>query len=101
MAVDTFVDQQSVTNPNDCAHLEPIIREIQQSIDADSVIGWHDMPADRQQSLIDAIYCRHVAATCHKILERSTTLSELVRSGRVKVVGAMYDVHTGRIDFFK
>ncbi len=99
MAAESLVHKQAATNSSDYMHLKPIIDQIQNSIDTTRLNGWHDLSAEEQQLIIDDIYRRHVLATCDKIPAHSPTLSALVESGRVKVVAAMYDVRTGRVDF--
>jgi carbonic anhydrase/SulP family sulfate permease len=99
MAAESFVHKQAVTDSSGYTHLKPVIDEIQNSIDSTQLNGWHDLSAEKQQAIINDIYRRHVLATCDKIAARSSNLSALVDSGRVKVVGAMYDVRTGRVDF--
>jgi hypothetical protein len=34
-------------------------------------------------------------------MQRSTALQGLVQTGRLKIVGGMYDVQTGQVDFFQ
>ncbi len=35
------------------------------------------------------------------IYENSVTIKHLVDEGKVKIVGAYYDIHTGEVTFFK
>ena len=37
--------------------------------------------------------------TMQWIVDHSTTLAEMARTGEIAVVGAMYDVSTGRVEF--
>ena len=42
---------------------------------------------------------RNVARVVEEILQESQTLGDLVADGRIAIVGAMYDVATGNIEF--
>lgn len=42
----------------------------------------------------------NVLESISKILQRSTILSEMVDKGEIIIVGAMYDVESGKVDFF-
>ena len=43
----------------------------------------------------------NVMRTIRMIRERSATLDKLVHEGRIAIVGALYDVGSGRVDFFQ
>jgi carbonic anhydrase len=57
------------------------------------------MTADDRQSYVDTVARRNVLTSIQSIIQQSDTLSKLVREGRVAVVGGMYDVSTGEIQF--
>ncbi len=101
MAVESLLMKRQVTQATGCTNLEPIVAEIAKSIDPAGLDGWQNLNAAEQQARLDALYRAHILATIHRILERSPVLDSLVKQGRVKVVGAMYDVRTGRADFFE
>ena len=48
---------------------------------------------------VDQVAARNVLRTATQILSRSEGIRNAVEQGRVKVVGALYDVKTGRIKF--
>lgn len=83
-----------------CQHLEPIIHEIQNAIDLPSCQHAEHWPADQRANLVDAVARRNVMHTVERILKESRTINRLVQEGRIAVVGGMYDVVTGKIDFF-
>lgn len=43
----------------------------------------------------------NVKMTMKHIYENSATIKHLVDEGKVKIVGAYYDIHTGEVNFFK
>lgn len=99
-AVNLAGSQATVEQTTGCQHLEPILHEIQQVIDPPSGQPWEHRPEHEKSEFINAIASRSVAHSVKLILEQSRTINHLVRDGRIAVLGAMYDVVTGRIDFY-
>jgi carbonic anhydrase/SulP family sulfate permease len=100
MAIESFLSQRSAEDTVGCTNLAKTLATIQESIDPSRLDGWQDLGAKDQQACIDELYRVHVVATIQRILAGSAMLKSLVESGKVKLIGAMYDVHTGRVDFF-
>jgi carbonic anhydrase len=49
---------------------------------------------------VDAVARKNVELTMAEIRRRSAVLADLESSGAIKVVGAMYDLESGLVDFF-
>jgi len=56
----------------------------------------HDASPEDQ---IDLVAEKNVEIVCEELLERSEVLSQLNESGKIKIVGAVYDVKTGKVRF--
>ena len=82
-----------------CQHIGHVVRDIQKSIDPMDRPGWEQRSASEKQDLIDEVARRNVIRVVETLLEQSRTLKELAIDGRIAVVGAMYDVVTGLIEF--
>lgn len=82
-----------------CPNLDSIVREIQQSIDGPSCHDIDELLPAAKESFINNVARRHVSRAVEMLLQQSQTLNALVRAGRIMVVGAMYDVVTGDIEF--
>ena len=100
LAVEASRTHENAGWPRECTHLEPVLREVQQSIDPGRIDGWEQMDSDTQQARVDEIYRAHLVQTIQNIRSESTVLAGLVETGRIEVVPAMYDVRTGAVDFF-
>lgn len=98
-AVNLDGSNESVELATGCQHLQPIVEEIQKAIDPQTRQQFEDAPESRRSDLVDAVACRNVSHTVYCILRQSRTINQLVQEGRLAVVGAMYDVSTGRITF--
>lgn len=82
-----------------CQHLEPIVAEIQPAIDMDSCMRMGSWSKSEVEAFADLVAKKNVINAVNRILEQSNTIRRLVDEGRVAVVGALYDVATGQIEF--
>jgi carbonic anhydrase/SulP family sulfate permease len=78
-----------------CSHLAPIVEAIARSVDHDTCRPYVTGSAERQQEVADQVARRNVALTVGRVLDSSRVLRELVGSGRVGIVGMLYDVVSG------
>jgi carbonic anhydrase/SulP family sulfate permease len=99
MAVTSFVAGQSPAETTGCIHLDPIVTEVQKSIDPDRIAGWASKSPQEQQVCLDELYRAHLLRTIDRIMNRSSVLRGLVEAGRLKLVGGMYDVRSGGVEF--
>lgn len=98
-AVNLFGSTKTAAQATGCQHLDHIVQDIQQSIDSLTCQGVEQLSASEKESLVNAVARRNVARAVETMLQQSQTLDGLVRDGRIAVVGAMYDVVTGNIEF--
>ncbi len=101
LAVSLFLAPEYEGRPRNCAHLEPVLAEIQKSIDPGRLQGWHEMKPEAQQAYVDVVYRAHLLRTIDRILAESRVLADLAHDGRLELVAAMYDVRTGSVDFLQ
>lgn len=98
-AIDLICSGATAKEATGCQHLDHIVEDIQQSIDPLTCRDLERMATAEKELFVDAVARRNVARSVQTILQQSQTLSGLVRDGRVVVVGAMYNIVTGDIDF--
>ncbi len=98
-AVDLVCSARTAAEATGCQHLDHIVADIQRSIDPHACRGVERLPPAEKQAFVDAVARRNVRRAVAEMLGRSETLAGLVRDGRVAIVGAMYDVVTGGIEF--
>ena len=98
-AVDLACSSGTVAEATGCQHLEHVVHDIQQLTDPLACREVQQLPAREKDLFVDAVARRHVARVVEQLLERSQTLGDLARDGRIAIVGAMYDVATGDIEF--
>lgn len=90
---------QSASQATGCEHLDSIVHDIQKSVDQKTCQNIKAMSTDELQSYIDGVARRNVQNSIQSILNQSASLRKLADSGQISVVGGMYDVTTGRIEF--
>jgi carbonic anhydrase len=98
-AVNLFGDARTPAEATGCQHLDHIVRDIQQSTDLVAFRSAEQLPVAEKQSFVDAVARRNVLRVVERMREQSQTLDGLVKNGRIAIVGAMYDVVTGEIEF--
>jgi carbonic anhydrase len=52
------------------------------------------------EKFVQAVAEENVKLNVQAITERSTIMKDLVDKGELKVVGAMYDISTGKVEFY-
>lgn len=98
-AVQLAGSSESTARLTGCAHVEPVLREIQESIDPHALRQMDRTSPEFMEDFVNQISRANVLRTVDKILETSETIRNLVRDGKLAVVGAMYDVVTGDLEF--
>lgn len=69
--------------------IQPAVRKVEAT--------YSDIVSDEA---VQAVADENVRESIRHILQRSTILSEMVEKGEIAIVGAMYDVESGKVDFF-
>lgn len=100
-SINLITSGQDAMSATGCQHLQAIVDEIEPSLLPSGEIPFEALSAEQREALIDNVARRNVHHTCEKILRQSDVIGLAVADGRVKVVGAMYDVKTGRVTFFE
>jgi carbonic anhydrase len=78
-------------------NLTGLLARIQPAVNATSYQG--DRSA-KNNVFVDAVARKNVELTMENIRKRSSVLSELKSKGAINIVGAMYDIGSGKVDFF-
>lgn len=55
----------------------------------------------KNSEFVDNVAAKNVLLTIDRILEESDVLAEMEKNGEIKIVGAMYDINTGAVNFFE
>jgi carbonic anhydrase len=82
-----------------CQHLDAIVNEIQRSADGMTSQLSSEPSSTEALAIVDAVARENVLRVVKEIRRQSWTLDGLVQDRRIAIVGAMYDVVTGEIEF--
>lgn len=98
-AVNFACSPETVSQATGCQHLGHVVHDIQKSIDLETCGQISKLSADEKESYVDTVARRNVLTTIQAIIKQSETLSDLIREGRIAIVGGMYNIATGEIEF--
>jgi carbonic anhydrase len=87
-----------------CAHVEldhltGLLDKIQPAVDAVSLEESVTVSVDNK-SLVQKVANKNVQLTVKQIRQKSILLSAMAATGEIAIVGGMYDIETGRVQFF-
>lgn len=74
--------------------IEPAVAEVKEPKD-------ESLRNSKNLDFVNEVAAKNVELTIENIRERSKVLSEMEQNGEVLIVGAMYDISTGEVDFFE
>lgn len=98
-AVNFAGDPDSVAEVTGCEHLHHIIDDIQETVDREACVHATTLPADAKARFVDDVARRNVLSVVRRIRDESHTIAALLERGRIAIVGVLYDVSTGRMEF--
>jgi carbonic anhydrase/SulP family sulfate permease len=79
--------------------LQAIVDEIAPCVPSDATEKIGQLSEEAKEQYVDQVAEANVMHTVEEILKRSRIIREAVEDGRVKVIGALYDVKTGHTKF--
>ncbi len=100
-AVQFAEDGKSGYEATGCHHLDSILQEIEPSINLAEYLMLNPSDASVKNHFIEQVAHRNVIHSVRRIVETSESIRRLVDQGKVAVVGAIYDVNSGKIDFLR
>jgi carbonic anhydrase/SulP family sulfate permease len=95
-AVDLARSSKTALEATGCEHLDVLINEIQRSIDPHELGAAHS----EGQAFVDNVARVNVMTTLTRIRSESHRVAELEASGSITILGGLYDLETGEVDFF-
>lgn len=98
-AVNLVGDARTPAEVTGCQHLDHIVRNIQQATDSDTYRNAEQLPAADKQPFVNSVARRNVLRVMTQMCQESQTLDGLAQNEQIIIVGAMYDITTGDIEF--
>lgn len=88
-----------VADATGCQHLDAIVSEITRATTGVAGSRALELSASDLGTIADAVAKENVLCVVKAVRQQSRTLDTLVRERRIAIVGAMYDIPTGDIEF--
>lgn len=82
-------------------NLTKLIEKITPAVNAVSEPKNESLRNSKNLDFVDIVSKKNVELTIGRIHKESPILSEMEKSGEIKIIGAMYDVNTGAVDFYE
>ena len=98
-SVELKVAGKTAAEATGCDHLDELVGIIQGSIDPSQVKDFANWADEKKKAFVDEVARKNVLNTMNYIREKSRILDRLIREDKVMMVGAVYDVHTGKVNF--
>jgi carbonic anhydrase/SulP family sulfate permease len=98
-SIQLLSENQDVGEATGCPHLPSIVNEIQPSVGGDELRRLAALDPPAREAFVDEIARRNVVRTVREIVHRSDPIRKAVEAGQLMVVGALYDVRSGAIEF--
>jgi len=98
-AVDFFQRGVSGSEATGCANIDNLLSEIQRNVDP-TLLAPLDADKPTRAHAADCISRQNVLGTMRRVRELSSTLTTLLDEGKIRMVGGLYDVQSGAVDFF-
>jgi carbonic anhydrase len=92
---------KTVKEATGCDHLHSIVDHIDPCLDKDRCVLLDTLSQQQSDELINDVAKKNVHRTSQMIIDKSAVIRTAVESETVMVVGALYDVTTGNIEFFE
>jgi len=99
LAVAQALDREGTRSELHGTHLEPTLSTIGQSIDPRLIEAWPTLDESGRETSSDEVGRQHVLNMLSQLQKVSPTLQRLLQTGRLRIVGAIYDVRTGVVEF--
>jgi carbonic anhydrase len=98
-AVSFAGSNQSVAEVTGCEHLEHVVNDILHAIEPQMLSRLANMSAAEREAFADDVAKENVRTVVRAMPVASYTLGKLLKEGRIAIVGAIYNVSTGTIEY--
>ena len=98
-AVDLAISGKTAEEVTGCQNIDSLIKEIQFAVDPALKQRAKSWTPEEKQACVDEVAKKNVLHTIEIVKERSNTLRKLADESRIKIVGCVYDIRTGTLEF--
>jgi len=98
MAIEQVKQPPTSISAGECQHLEAVIQDLQLTM-SQMDLPEGVRPDSDWKEYLDHLASQHVIQTIEKIQQGSQAISRQIKEGRLAIIGAMYDVTSGKVHF--
>jgi len=81
-------------------NLTELLSKLQPAVYSESETTNVDKRNSKNAKFVENVSTINVKRSVKNIIERSFILEQMVENGEIGVIGAMYDIETGKVDFY-
>ena len=81
-------------------NLTKLIQKITPAVNAVTEPKEEDLRTSKNLDFVDSVSKKNVELTIDRIHAESPILTEMEKNGEIKIIGAMYDINTGAVNFY-
>lgn len=81
-------------------NLTSMLGKIRPAVNAVSEPQAADQRTSKNLDFVNSVASKNVHLSIQRILDESTVLAEMVANGEIKIVGGMYNISTGAVEFY-
>lgn len=82
-------------------NLTAMLSKIKPAVEAVAEPSDQSLRNSKNLDFVDAVSAKNVHLTIDRIIEESEVLAEMQDKGEIKIIGGMYDINTGAVDFYE
>lgn len=98
-SVELVGSNQSVEEATGCEHLQSIVDELTPAVKERLTRPLSELSPEEVETLVDEVARDNVQHSVNEVLSRSSVIRQAVEAGQARVVGAVYDVKSGEVEF--
>lgn len=98
-SVELVGSNQSAKEATGCEHLQSIVDELTPAVKERLTRPLSELSPEEVETLVDEVARGNVQHTVNEVLSRSSVIRQAVEAGQARVVGAVYDVKSGEVEF--
>lgn len=98
-SVELVGSNQSAEEATGCEHLQSIVDELTPAVKERLTRPLSELSPEEVETLVDEVARDNVQHTVNEVLSRSGVIRQAVEAGQARIVGAVYDVKSGEVEF--
>lgn len=100
-AIDAFKAQTPIEQTTGCEHLGTLVHDIQKVVSRNDTVSFGEKGTTQRERVEEWIVRENVSECMTTIMKESTMLRTMINDGKIAIVGCIYDVRDGNVEFIR